>query len=128
MYNLKETYVSTTTNGKVEESSKLVAVFSFDDETAPKDRDNVKSRLNLNGILGTYLGEAEKIHKNFNGEYYTLIFEGNHIQSDSEKIGIRRHCRGLGLTLTIKKSGKFERKIDLEAMDHFIKTGERCQK
>lgn len=129
MFKFRYSYQKDQHNGSSDESSKLVAVFSFDDETAPKDRENVRLRLNLDGLLGHYLNEVEKIRISSDGQYYKLTFnESKCCQNYPGEIRFRRHCRGLGITVTIKAQGKLDetnKRLDLEALNHFIKTGER---
>jgi len=110
-------------------TSKLTAVFGFGEDTAPKDRSEVNARMNINSngstpaLLINYLNnheDVEFVSRSAPEEGYQKFVDGQYVQ-----IRLRRHCRGLGVTIRADAKGKMEplQMLDLRAIDEYIRTG-----
>ncbi len=117
-----EAYGTVKDLGKDAVQTELYARFRFGQEVAPKDRKAIKDRIKR---IPDYLGSAENL-----GRYKENALMGDYYGScDSYKQTYLRKCIfRLGFNLRVEEtkasSVKLEDMLDLEALNHFILTGE----
>jgi len=120
--------IEKTSNGVKKKTIDLVAKFRFRDEVAPKDRLMLRNRI-LNPYpyhkLYEYLIRTEKLEKQYiwsSNDQTRYVYDGN------RKVKIEEPCSLpiLGFNLKATSNGEFplEELIDLDALDHFVLTGE----
>ena len=105
---------------KNENKSTLVAKLRFGDKTSPNDRKTIKNRISFvkDGYnLPEYIFEKEKLA--------LMSTESKHFEGEGKNLDIS-HSYSLGINLTVTAKGYIPRNemIDLEALNHFILTGD----
>jgi len=123
-------------------TSRLTAQFTFDTEVVPEDKKEVRKRMEfgrtslpqLFGEIGLVKAAERGLSWNLSDYLYSVEgLEWNHLMRMYEKdctpqkfVKVRRHWRGLGLTVSVEQYGEhsIDELLNLKSLDHYVRTGE----
>ena len=134
MYKAKYSSRIRLSDNSKQSSNNLKVKFRFRDEVAPKDRKKIDARLS-HSSLTSYFYDQENVqatfvaHSSINKRFYFEMGDSKRdFYLDRTFTGIFLKAFGFNLTITSDKVLPLEEMVDLDAINHFVLTGETKNK